>query len=104
MKGDFSRIRFNAEQSIHRGAQAAGPRRSGLGRQRAVLHRRILRETINADVIGQYGGPAWRRRLRDQVDADNITIGPGRYYVNGILVRKQGFAGLRQPALSLDPA
>jgi hypothetical protein len=85
MKGDFSRIRF--ERNKHYTAVLEQQGRVALdadaNEQRAIDL--TLRETINTDVIGPYGAPEFDPGFEIQIDGDRILIGPGRYYVGGIL-------------------
>jgi hypothetical protein len=48
-----------------------------------------LRQTINTDVIGQYGGPENDAGFAVTIVEDEIWFSPGRYYVNGILVENR---------------
>jgi hypothetical protein len=86
MKGDFSRIRF--EKNKHYTAVLEQQGRVDLdadaNEQRAIDL--TLRETINTDVIGRYGAPEFDAGFAINIDNSNhILIGPGRYYVDGIL-------------------
>jgi hypothetical protein len=108
MKGDFSRIRFNPANQYVAVVKQQG--RVDLDsddiEQNAIDL--TLRQTINTDVIGQYGGPAGDTGFAISVEPSNggyqIVIGPGRYYVQGILAQNlQAVSYDDQPYL-IDPA
>ena len=89
MRGDFSRIRFNPakhysavlEQQGRVAVDADGNERSAI-----AAH---LREATNVDVIGHYGGPANNAGFAIDVVGNEIRIGAGRYYVEGLLVENE---------------
>ena len=106
MRGDFSRIRLNRRQGLYGRPGAAGARRPGRRRERAVLHRRVpARGQRLSTSIGEFGGPAGDAGFEiTVVRRDEILIGPGRYYVDGLLCENPaGLSYDRQPFL-LDPA
>jgi hypothetical protein len=94
MKGDFSRDSFDPGKGYSRVLQQQG--RVTLDAdvneaQTISLHRE---RTVLADIIGSHGGPAGAlgfairpHMRRGQVRA--LHIGPGRYYVDGILCRNE---------------
>jgi hypothetical protein len=104
MKGDFSRIRLNAAKRYTTVLKQQGrvDLDADANEQGAIdLH---LRQTINADVIGPVGGPEGAAGFDIQVQGDQITISPGRYYVGGILVEtSEAYDYDTQPYL-IDPA
>ncbi|MEP6570457.1 MAG: DUF6519 domain-containing protein [Acidobacteriota bacterium] len=68
--------------------------------QAAIFHHYL--QTLARDLIGPYGGPAkdWGFKILNNNDADaqhlpeinlNFWIGPGRYYVDGLLCENDGF-------------
>jgi hypothetical protein len=103
MKGDFSRIRFNAAKLYTAVLKQQG--RVDLDSD-AIEQCAIdvtLRETTNADIIGQYGGPVNGAGFAISVEGDDIWISAGRYYVQGILVEIPNRVHYdRQPYL-IDP-
>jgi hypothetical protein len=88
-KADFSRIRF--EPAKHYTAVIKQQGRVDLDSDDIEQHAidLTLRQTINSDVIGQYGGPEDDAGFAIQIIDNKIWIGPGRYYVQGILVENQ---------------
>ncbi len=86
MKGDFSRIRFNPAKQYTAVLKQQGrvDLDADANEQCAIDVR--LRETINTDVIGEYGGPEDDAGFAITISGEQISIGPGRYYVHGILV------------------
>src|SRR5260370_12864337 len=104
MKGDFSRIRF--EKNKHYTAVLEQQGRVDLdadaNEQRAVD--RVLRETINTDVIGPYGAPEFDAGFEIRIFGDKIGIGPGRYYVNGILCENKDWLDYDSQPYLLNPA
>jgi hypothetical protein len=94
MKGDFSRINFDAAKHFSqvllqqgRVTLDADPNEEGA----ILLH---LIRTLARDLIGPAGGPADNLGFQlalDTTDANHprVTIGPGRYYVDGILVENE---------------
>lgn len=87
MKGDFSRIRFNPAKQYAAVLKQQGrvDLDSDANEQSAIdLNQRGM---TNADVIGQYGAPAGPNAgFQISLSANGISIGSGRYYVNGVLV------------------
>ncbi len=89
MRGDFSRIRFNPakhysavlEQQGRVAVDADGNEQSAIDAH--------LRDTTNVDVIGPYGGPANDAGFEIDVVGNEIRIGAGRYYVEGLLVENE---------------
>ena len=86
MYGDWSRIRFNrADQYV---AVVRQQGRVDVDSDDLEQHAidLALRETIDADVIGAYGAPEDNAGFAITASGSKITIGKGRYYVNGLLV------------------
>jgi hypothetical protein len=86
MKGDFSLVRFNPAQQYTAVLKQQGrvDLDSDANEQRFIDG--YIDGISNVDVIGQYGGPAGNAGFQVGISDDSITIGPGRYYVNGLLV------------------
>lgn len=86
MKGDFSRIRFNGRRNYTAVLEQQGrvTLDADANEQCFIDAYRSWAQTI--DAVGQYGGPAGDAGFQISVPADSpILIGPGRYYVNGLL-------------------
>jgi hypothetical protein len=103
MKGDFSRIRF--ERNKHYTAVLEQQGRVDLdadaNEQRAID--RTLRETINTDVIGGYGAPECAPGFEIKLEGDKILIGPGRYYVHGILCENKDWLDYDSQPYLIEP-
>ena len=87
MKGDFSRIRFNPAKDYTAVLEQQG--RVALdadANERSAIDGH-LRDTTNIDVIGPYGGPMGDAGFAINALSSGILIEPGRYYVQGILVK-----------------
>jgi hypothetical protein len=86
MKGDFSRIRFNpaAQYTAVLKQQGRVDLDSDANEQRFIDD--YIDGLTNVDVIGPYGGPIGNAGFQIGISGNGITIGQGRYYVNGLLV------------------
>ena len=85
MKGDFSRIRFNPAKQYTAVLQQQGRVALDSDANEQGALGMYLRETINADVIGRCGGPIDDAGFAISIQGNEIQIGAGRYYVDGIL-------------------
>lgn len=89
MKGDFSRLTFNASKHFRRVLMQQGRVQldADWNEQTAILLHYM--ETLAKDLIGEHGGPKNHAGFQiTPIDNsnDNFRIGHGRYYVDGILV------------------
>ncbi|MGP0063423.1 MAG: DUF6519 domain-containing protein [Isosphaeraceae bacterium] len=85
MRGDFSRIRFRPGKHYTTVLQQQG--RVSLdadGNEQSAINE-YIRDREATDIIGPYGGPIGDEGFQISVDNDAISVGPGRYYVHGIL-------------------
>lgn len=86
MKGDFSRVRFNPAKQYTAVLQQQGRAALDADANEQCAIGNYLRDTETVDIVGRWGYPA---DLKDsffiQVQGQNLKIGAGRYYVNGIL-------------------
>ncbi|MGW0522267.1 DUF6519 domain-containing protein [Crossiella sp. NPDC003009] len=110
MHGDFSRITFHGAK--HYTAVLAQQGRvtldADLNEQSAIVQHQ-LREFL-VDLLGEHGGPAARCgfAISFPLDAngqprhDDLIIGPGRYYVDGLPVSTTGSTFWTQPEGYLD--
>lgn len=103
MKGDFSRIRFNPAKQYTAVLKQQGrvDLDSDANEQCAIDLK--LHETINADVIGEYGGPESDAGFAIRIDGEKIWFSPGRYYVNGILVKNEHWLSYDDQPCLIDP-
>jgi len=97
MKGDFSRIRFDASHRYSRVLLQQG--RVSLdadANEQTDILLHYLR-TLARDLIGDYGGPIEEGGFDLEVSGGKLTIGAGRYYVHGILCENDGCDYATQP-------
>ena len=91
MKGDFSRIRFNRGKNYTAVLEQQGRVALDADANEQQFIDAYESQTRTIDAIGQYGGPAGNAGFAITVPGDNeIHIGPGRYYVNGLLCENPG--------------
>ena len=87
MKGDFSRYRFDPAKHYAAVLEQQGRVQldADANEQRAIDAYRLATETI--DVIGRTGAPIHDAGFAVSLRSDNasLLIGPGRYYVDGLL-------------------
>lgn len=104
MKGDFSRIRFNPAKQYTSVLKQQGrvDLDSDANEQRFIDE--TLRDTINLDVIGRYGAPENDPGFAIRVVGNEIAIGPGRYYVDGILVENPHWRSYDNQPCLIDPS
>jgi hypothetical protein len=106
MRGDFSRIRFNGRRNYTAVLEQQGRVALDADRNEQCLIDAHQTHTEIIDAVGPYGGPVADPGFQISVAGRQISIGPGRYYVNGLLCDNQ-VAGLtydNQPYLSLPAA
>ena len=90
MKGDFSRIRFDAANRFSRVLQQQGRvMLDAEANEQTEILLHYLR-TLARDLIGDYGGPIVDGGFVLTLDGDRLAIGAGRYYVHGILCESDG--------------
>ena len=103
MRGDFSRIRFN-----HRNGYTAVMSQQGRVALDADANEQCfiddyLRGMESVDVIGEFGGPANDAGFEISVVDGEIVIGPGRYYVDGLLCENPASLSYDSQPYLLDP-
>jgi hypothetical protein len=86
MRGDFSRIRFNPAKQYTAVLEQQGRVAVDADANEQSAIEAHLRDTTNIDVIGRYGAPAGDAGFAITVVGNEILIGHGRYYVEGLLV------------------
>ncbi|HEY0342099.1 MAG TPA: DUF6519 domain-containing protein [Steroidobacteraceae bacterium] len=102
MKGDFSRIRFNPNQHYTSVLSQQGRVALDADANEQSAIDGYLRTTEAVDVIGEYGGPSHDAGFAINVSGEQITIGPGRYYVAGILCENASVLGYDQQPFLID--
>lgn len=102
MKGDFSRVTFDPRKHYSRVLMQQGRVQldADWNEQQSIHQHRF--ETQTQDVIGPCGGPAGDAGFEIKVgqDGKTLSIGKGRYYVDGILCENESdLAYDKQPDL-----
>lgn len=97
MKGDFSRDAFDPRRNVYRVLMQQGRVQLDADWNEAAAVAMHRLETIVRDTFGPFGGPADRCgfEIRPAAGDGDLTIGEGRYYVDGVLVenaRDRSFA------------
>ncbi len=87
MRGDFSRIRFNRQQNYTAVLEQQGRVALDADANEQSFIDGYESGTQVIDVVGPYGGPVSDAGFDISIDPDSndIGIGPGRYYVQGLL-------------------
>lgn len=106
MKGDFSRDTFDAVKHFSRVLQQQGRVQldADWNEQAAILLHYL--RTLAADLIGPFAGPKDSSgfAITQRADETGFDIGPGRYYVDGILCENEHMVPYEsQKDLPLDP-
>lgn len=89
MKGDFSRLRFSPNKNYTSVLQQQGRVSLDADSNEQCAINDYLRTTETVDVVGTVGGPIHDEGFQISVVGDAITIGAGRYYVDGILCENE---------------
>ncbi len=85
MRGDFSRIRFSPNKNYTAVLQQQGRVALDADANEQAAINNHLREAETIDVIGPYGGPIDNAGFAITATNSAISIGPGRYYVQGLV-------------------
>lgn len=105
MRGDFSRIRFNRRKGYTAVLEQQG--RVALdadANEQCFIDENYSRATT-VDAVGEYGGPAQDPGFAiTLVNGHEILIGPGRYYVDGLLCENQSTLSYDSQPYLIDPA
>ena len=94
MKGDFSRMTFDASKHFSRVLMQQGRVQldADWNEQTAILLHYM--QTLAKDLIGAHGGPGedsgFEIKSLATASSDDFGIGKGRYYVDGILSENEG--------------
>src|SRR4051795_7248962 len=101
MKGDFSRIRFNPAKKTPAGLEQRGRVSLDANTNEQAAIDDYLRRTETVDVIGAFGAPEHDPGFAITISGNQILIGSGRYYVQGLVCenRVDGLSYLSQPYL-----
>jgi hypothetical protein len=85
MRGDFSRIRFSPKKNYTAVLQQQGRVALDADANEQAAINNHLREAETIDVIGPYGGPIDNAGFAITATNNALSIGPGRYYVQGLV-------------------
>jgi hypothetical protein len=100
MKGDFSRIRFNRRKNYTAVLDQQGRVALDADANEQCFIDGYLRTSEIVDVVGEFGGPVGDAGFQITVVDNEILIGPGRYYVDGLLCENPtGLSYDQQPYL-----
>jgi hypothetical protein len=97
MKGDFSRIRFEASHRYSRVLLQQGRVTLDADSNEQTDILLYYLRTLARDLIGDYGGPIQEGGFGLDVSGGKLTIGAGRYYVHGVLCENDGCDYATQP-------
>ena len=103
MRGDFTRIRFAPAKHYTSVLQQQG--RVALdadANEQAAIYA-YIRDAETGDIIGPYGGPFGDEGFAISVSGNAIMIGPGRYYVQGILCENEQSLPYSDQAYLVNP-
>lgn len=104
MKGDFSRVRFSAEKNYAAVLQQQGRVALDADANEQCAINNYLRDTETLDIVGRWGGPADDEGFVITLQGNALEIGPGRYYVNGILCENPRALDYTQQPFLIDPS
>ena len=89
MKGDFTRSTFKPTRRYNSVRMQQGRVQLDSDWNEQIDIQAHLERAANKDVIGACGGPLADAGFEIQVQDQNLTIGPGHYYVDGILCENE---------------
>jgi hypothetical protein len=105
MKGDFTRDTFNPVHQFTRVLLQQGRvQLDADANEQAAIFWHYLR-ALAADLIGPHGGPAHDLgfAIEPAEDGPGFTVGPGRYYVNGLLCENRETIAYVNPSHCIFP-
>ena len=85
MKGDFSRIRFNPARQYTAVLEQQGRVSLDADSNEQLLIDEYLGRNETVDVIGAYGAPEHDAGFGISISGNELVIGAGRYYVEGLV-------------------
>jgi len=105
MRGDFSRYRFDPAKHYTAVLEQQGRVQldADANEQRSIEAHRLVTETV--DVIGTTGAPTHAAGFAVSLRSDNnsLLIGPGRYYVSGLLCEMAAQTDYAQQTFLIGP-
>lgn len=103
MKGDFSRIRFTPEKQYTAVLEQQGRVALDADANEQCAIDEYLRRTETIDVVGAFGAPVNDAGFEISVSHGEILIGPGRYYVQGLMCENKSSLALGNQPFLIDP-
>ena len=104
MRGDFSRLRFNRRKNYTAVLQQQGRVELDADSNEQRFIDEFLRRSETVDVIGEFGGPVDDAGFQITVVNNNeMLIGPGRYYVDGLMCENLASLPYDQQPFLVDP-
>ena len=104
MKGDFSRIRFNRLKGYTAVLEQQGRVALDADGNEQCFIDDYLDRTETIDMIGEFGGPRDDAGYEITISGSEIMIGPGRYYVDGLMCENGSELSYDSQPYLLDPA
>jgi Family of unknown function (DUF6519) len=104
MKGDFSRLRFSPNKNYVAVLQQQGRVALDADANEQCAIDDYLRDTETRDFVGPWGGPRRGWGFKIGVQDTRITIGKGRYYVEGILVENDDLRNYSEQLFLINPS
>ncbi|MDI1229555.1 MAG: DUF6519 domain-containing protein [Methylobacter sp.] len=107
MKGDFSKMTFAPDKNFLRVLMQQGRVQLDADENEQVAILLHYMQTLAADLIGPYAGPEGNNlgfKINVTADKTNLSIGKGRYYVDGVLCENHhdDATYFKQPDYPLD--
>jgi hypothetical protein len=104
MKGDFSRLRFSPSKNYVAVLQQQGRVALDADANEQCAIDDYLRQTETRDLVGPWGGPRRDWGFKIGVHDTRITIGKGRYYVEGILCQNDEPLNYSEQPFLINPS
>lgn len=104
MKGDFSRIRFTPAKQYTAVLEQQGRVALDADANEQSAIDDYLRRTETVDVVGEFGAPIGDAGFGITVDGNEIVIGKGRYYVEGLMCENPSPLAYGSQPYLLDPS
>jgi hypothetical protein len=103
MRADFSRIRFNRRKNYTAVLEQQGRVALDADANEQCFIDEYLRRSEIVDVVGDFGAPAGDAGFEITVVNNEILIGPGRYYVAGLLCDNPASCSYDNQPFLIDP-
>lgn len=104
MRGDFSRIRFSPKKNYTAVLEQQGRVALDADANEQAAINNHLREAETIDVIGPYGGPIDNAGFAITTTNNSISIGSGRYYIQGLVCENDAALDYGAQPFLINPA